>query len=179
MTEIATLARPYANAVFVLAREDGALDRWARHLSVMAAAAGDERVRGLLEAPDVPAERKAHQLAEVCGDEVDDRCRRLLLELARNGRLSLLGEVSRRFDELKAAEESNLEVAVLSTFPLTDAQAERLRLALKRKFNKDVTLSSNVDANLLGGAVVRAGDTVIDGSVRGRLDKLAAALARA
>ena len=114
MAELATIARPYANAVFALARENGVLDLWARRLGVMAAAAGEQRVRTLLESPEVPAERKAFHLADVCGDEVDDRGRRFLLVLARNGRLGLLGEISRRFEELKAAEERNLDVEVLS-----------------------------------------------------------------
>ena len=179
MAELATLARPYANAVFVLARDNGALDLWARRLAVLAAAADQERVRTLLQSPEVPAEQKALQLAKVCGEEIDDRGRALLRVLARNGRLPLLGEISRRFEELKAAEERNLDVEVLSTYPLTDAQAKRLADALQAKFGKQVRLSSEVDASLLGGVVVRAGDTVIDGSVRGRLDKLAESLARA
>ena len=179
MAELATLARPYANAVFVLARENRTLDRWARRLGVMAAAADEDRVRTLLESPKVPAEQKAFTLAEVCGDEVDERGHKFLLVLAGNGRLPLLGEISRRFDELKAAEERNLDVEVLSTYPLTEAQSERLKDALQTKFGKQVRLCSDVDPSLLGGAVVRAGDTVIDGSVRGRLDKLAESLARA
>ena len=179
MAELATLARPYAGAVFSLAREQGALDAWGRRLGIMAAAAGEERVRSLLESPEVPAERKAFHLADVCGEEVEERGRRLLLVLARNGRLGLLGEISRRFEELKAAEEQNLDVEVLSTYPLTGDQAERLSDALQKKFGKEVRLTSEVDPSLLGGAVVRAGDTVIDGSVRGRLDRLAESLARA
>ena len=176
MAELATLARPYANAVFALARENATLDLWARRLALLASAADEERVRTLLQSPEVPAEQKAFQLADVCGDEVEERGRKFLLVLARNGRLQLLGEISRRFDELKAAEERNLDVEVLSTYPLTDAQAERLKDALQAKFGKEVRLTSEVDASLLGGAVVRAGDTVIDGSVRGRLDKLAESL---
>ncbi len=180
MAEIATLARPYANAVFSLALRARALDVWSRRLGILAAAAEEERVRALLDSPAVPAEQKAFSLAEVCGDEVDQRVRNLLLVLARNGRLPLLGEISRCFDELKAAEEHNLDVEVLSTLPLTESQTERLREALQTRFGKkDVRLVSDVDPNLLGGAIVRAGDTVIDGSVRGRLDKLSESLARA
>lgn len=178
MAELATLARPYANAVFALARENQALDLWARRLALLAAAAEEERMRTLLQSPDVAAEGKAFRLADVCGDEIDERGRNFLLVLARNGRLPLLGEISRRFEELKAAEERNLDVEVLSTYPLSEAEAERLKGALQAKFGKEVRLASRVDASLLGGAVVRAGDTVIDGSVRGRLDKLAESIAR-
>ncbi len=179
MAELATLARPYANAVFALAREGSALDLWSRRLRLLAATSRDQRVHALLQAPEVTAEQKAFRLADLCGDEVDERGRKFLLVLARNGRLTLLGEISRRFDELKAEEERNLDVEVLSTFPLTDAQAAQLTNALQTRYGKEVRLSSEVDANLLGGAVIRAGDTVIDGSVRGRLDKLAESLARA
>ena len=176
MAELATLARPYANAVFALARDNQALALWARRLALLGAAADEERVRTLLHSPEVPAEQKAFHLADLCGDEVDECGRKFLQVLARNGRLPLLGEISRRFDELQAAEERNLDVQVRSTYPLTDAQAERLKDALQAKFGKAVRLTSEVDAKLLGGAVVRAGDTVIDGSVRGRLDKLAESL---
>ena len=178
MAELATLARPYANAVFSLALEHGALALWSRRLGLLAAAAEEEAVRRLLEAPDLPAEEKALSLAQVCGDEMDEQGRNFLLALAHNGRLPLIAEIRNGFEALKAAEEKSLDVEVLSTFPLTEAQTERLRGALQTKFGKDVHLASKVDANLLGGAVVRAGDTVIDGSVRGRLDKLAESLAR-
>lgn len=179
MAELATLARPYANAVFALARDSGALDAWERRLALLAAAADEDRLRTFLQSPEVAAEQKAFHLADVCGDEVDERGRRFLLVLARNGRLVLLGEISRRFEELKAEQERNLDVEVLSTYPLSEAQAEQLKHAMQAKFGKEVRLSSAVDPTLLGGAVVRAGDTVIDGSVRGRLDKLAESLARA
>ena len=101
MAELATLARPYANAVFSLARETAALDRWARCLGLLAAATGEELVGTLLAAPEVPAEQKAFHLADVCGEEVDEQARRFLLVLARNGRLPLLGEICSRFEELK------------------------------------------------------------------------------
>jgi len=179
MAEQATLARPYANAAFALARENKQLNLWAERLAVLAATAQDERVRGLLQSPDVSAAQRANRLADLCRDQMDDRGRSFLLVLARNGRLSLLGEISRRFEELKAEEERHLDVQVRSTYPLTEAQAQALKSALQGKFGKQVRLSSEVDPSLLGGAVVRAGDTVIDGSVRGRLDKLAESLTAA
>ena len=116
---------------------------------------------------------------ELCGDDIDPAGRQFLQVLSANGRLALLGEVQRRFEELKALEERTLDVEVRSAQPLSDAQAETLKSALQRRFDKEVTLSSTVDGDLLGGAVVRAGDMVIDGSVRGRLAKLAETMARA
>ncbi len=98
--------------------------------------------------------------------------------LAINRRLPLLGEIAQQFDVLRALEEQNLDVEVVSAFPLTDAESERLARVLRDKYKKEVTLTSRVDPSLLGGAIIRAGDTVIDGSVRGKLEKLGESLLR-
>ena len=179
MAELATLARPYGNAVFALAKSASALPRWSRLLGVLGAAVSEAQVRALIESPEIAAQTKAHRLGELCGDDIDSAGRQFLQVLSANGRLALLGEVQRRFEELKALEERTLDVEVRSAQPLSDAQAETLKSALQRRFDKEVTLSSTVDGDLLGGAVVRAGDMVIDGSVRGRLAKLAETMARA
>lgn len=178
MAELATIARPYANAVFELAKAERLLDRFARLLAILAAATEDSQLQTLLASPDVGAEQKAFRLADVCGDEIDDRGRKFLQVLAKNGRLPLIPEIRQQFEELKALEEQTLDVEILSAFPLSDAQSEGLQNALEAKFEKQVTLTSRVDQQLLGGAIIRAGDTVIDGTVRGRLDKLAESLTR-
>lgn len=178
MAELATLARPYANAVFQMAKEDGALGRWSRMLAFMAMASEEERMRVLLASPEIGGPEKAHKLAEVCGEELTDRARSLLRVLATNQRLVLLPEISTQFEVLKAADEQSLDVDVQSAFPLSDAEADRLKTALAARFEKHVTVTSRVDPNLLGGAVIRAGDMVIDGSIRGRLAKLAETLQR-
>ena len=98
--------------------------------------------------------------------------------LATNRRLPLLGEIARQFDILRALEEQNLDVEVVSAYPLTEAESEHLASVLRNKYEKEVTLTSRVDPNLLGGAIIRAGDTVIDGSVRGKLEKLGESLQR-
>lgn len=179
MAELATLARPYGNAVFALAKSASALPRWSRLLSVLGAAAGEAQVQALIESPEIAAQTKAHRLAELCGDDIDPAGRQFLQVLSGNGRLALLGEIQGRFEELKALEERTLDVEVRSAQPLSDVQTETLTAALQRRFDKEVTLSSTVDGDLLGGAVIRAGDMVIDGSVRGRLAKLAETMARA
>ena len=178
MAEYATLARPYGNAVFTFAKSAGALPRWSRLLGMLSAALAEPEVRVLVESPDLPAAHKAERLAALFGDDVDAAGKRFLQALARNGRLPLLAEVRRHFEELKAQEEQVLEVEVCSALPLTDAQTEELKAALKSRFNKEVHLSSEVEAGLIGGAVIRAGDKVIDGSMRGRLDGLGEALAQ-
>ncbi len=178
MAELATLARPYANAVFDIAKGAGALDGWSRMLGCLGAVAADTGVRQLLEAPEMPDEQKAFRLADICGDELDDRARKMIQVLARNKRLGLIGEIRDQFEELKAQDEKVLEVEVVSARPLSAEQEESIRAALAKRYQREVTMSSRVDEQLLGGAVIRAGDTVIDGSVRGKLDKLAETLQR-
>ena len=178
MAEPATLARPYANAAFSLAKANRALERWSRQLAVLAAAASERPVQALLASPGLSAQRKAARLAELCSEALDEQGRNFLQVLAGNGRLPLLEEIRRRFEALKAEEERNLDVQVLCRFELSEAQAEQLKAALQEKFGKQVRLSAEVDPDLLGGALIRAGDTVIDGSLRGRLGKLAESLSR-
>lgn len=173
MAELATIARPYANAVFELAKRDNNLEQWARMLSVLDATIRHETVALLLDSPDMPANAKAYRLAEVCGDELDDRGKKFLQSLAEHDRLSLISEVREQFEELRAEEQKSLEVEVISAYPLSDTQGEALKQALNRKFDKEIAIESRVDQSLIGGAVIRAGDMVIDGSIRGKLQKLA------
>jgi len=178
MAELATLARPYANAVFASAKASGELDRWSRMLQFLAAASSDVQMKVLLEAPEVAEVQKAHQLVEVCGEELDNRAKNFVQVLAANKRLNLIEEIGELFEDLRAQEQQSLDVEVISAFPLSDAEAESLRAALGRRFAKEVRLTSEVDRNLIGGAVIRAGDMVIDGSVRGKLNKLSEAIQR-
>ncbi|MEZ5558532.1 MAG: F0F1 ATP synthase subunit delta [Pseudomonadales bacterium] len=180
MAELATLARPYANAVFEIALGAGgdALTRWSRMLQLLAAVAQQPGVERLLGSPDVADEQKARRLIEICGDDLDDRARRFVQVLARNKRLGLIADVAEQFEALRAEQERVLDVEVVSAYPLSDAQVERIKGALQARYSKEVSLSSSVDQSLIGGAVIRAGDTVIDGSVRGKLGKLAEVLQR-
>ena len=178
MAELATLARPYANAVFTVAKSDGSLERWSRMLALMIAVATDEQVKQLLESPEVSDEQKAFRLADLCGDELNDRGRKFVQVLAHNKRLDIIAEVSAQFEALRAAEEQTLDVEVISAYPISEAESAALRQALARKYAKEVNLTSSVDSELIGGAVIRAGDTVIDGSIRGKLNKLAETLQR-
>ena len=176
MADLRTLARPYANAVFAVARQDGDLERWSRMLGFLSVAAADPQVKLLLDSPEVADEQKAFRLAEVIGDELNERARKFVQALAANKRLELIDDVREQYEGLRAAEEQTLDVEVVSAFPLTDEQSATITRSLAVKYSKEVNLTSVVDRNLLGGAVIRAGDTVIDGSVRGKLDKLAESL---
>ncbi|MEZ5553741.1 MAG: F0F1 ATP synthase subunit delta [Pseudomonadales bacterium] len=178
MAELATLARPYANAVFDMARQSGDLDRWSRTLGFLAAAAAHPQMQSYLEAPGLPEEAKATRLSDVCGDEIQPSAVKFLQVLAHNKRLSLLAEIREQFESLRAQEQQTLDVEVTSAFELSAAESDKLKAALHTRFKREVSMTSKVDASLLGGAVIRAGDTVIDGSVRGKLRKLAESIQR-
>jgi F-type H+-transporting ATPase subunit delta len=178
MAELATLARPYANAVFEVAKTGGELDLWSRMLAVLAAAVRNGTVQLLLADPEMEEEQKAYRLSAICGDELNDRGRRFVQVLAANKRLALLPDVSDLFEALRAEEQSTLDVTVTSAYALSAEEAGKLKAALTRRFQREVNMTSDVDASLIGGAVIRAGDTIIDGSVRGKLSKLAESIQR-
>ena len=177
MAEIATLARPYANELFDLARGDNALNEWSNMLSVLLGVVEEEKVEIFLEAPENSAKEKALRLSELCGEEIDDRARKLLLALAEHDRLKLLSEVSRQFESLKAEAERLLAVKIQSARELSKNQIESFSDALKSRYGKEVSLEIDVNSDLIGGAVITAGDMVIDGSIRGKLNKLRDSLA--
>ncbi len=178
MAEVATLARPYANAIFDIAKSEKRLDGWSRELTFAATAAAAPKIKAAIESPSLSGEEKVRQMALVCADELSAKGKQLLHVLARNKRLTLLGEIRAQFEVLRAQEEQLLDVEVVSAHALDDAERMRLTEALGRRFQREIQLSSRVDETLLGGVVIRAGDTVIDGSVRGKLEKLAETLQR-
>ncbi|HSG88407.1 MAG TPA: F0F1 ATP synthase subunit delta [Pseudomonadales bacterium] len=178
MAEFATLARPYARAAFETARADGddGLSRFADMLAFLAAAAGTPELAEELSSPSRSPDGKAELLVSLAGDALSDKGQNLVRVLAENKRLELLGEIHAQFEALKDEFERTLEVEVISARALDDAALSGLGDRLAARFDKQITLSSRVDATLLGGAVIRAGDMIIDGSIRGRLDKLAETL---
>jgi len=117
MAELATMARPYANAAFDVAKRDSDLGSWSKALAYLAQAAGEPTVRSLLESPDMEAPVKAQKLIEVCGDALDDRTKRFVQVLASNKRLPLIGEIADQFEALRAAEEQQIDVEVVSAKP--------------------------------------------------------------
>jgi F-type H+-transporting ATPase subunit delta len=176
MAERVTLARPYAKAAFEYARERNAFPRWSQLLSMSAAVIDDERVAKLLGNPLVTPAQLVDLLVDVAGTEMgklDEQSRNFLETLASNRRLGLLPEIVVLFEALRARVENIADVQVTSAFPLEAPQRERLAQALKKRLRCEIRLNCDVDPQLIGGAVVRAGDMVIDGSLRARLDRLA------
>ncbi len=179
MIETATLARPYANAVFGLARSNDRLPEWSRTLSLLVAVVGTDEGRSLIGSPTLPGAVKARRLIDVVGDVLDDQGRRFVQVLADNKRLDLLPEIALQYETLKAAAEKVFDVQITAAVELSREQMEAYEQALERHFGQAVEVTAKVDAELIGGAIIRAGDTVIDGTVRGRLGRLMDTLARA
>lgn len=176
MAEFTTLARPYARAAFESARDGNALSAWSEALSLLAAVSGDAAVKVLISSPNLTSSEKSSKLIDVCGDALAEQQKNFVSVLADNGRLALLPEISQLFELFKANQEKTVDVDIETAFELNEAQLSALESSLKKTLARDVALSSKVDKALLGGVFIRAGDTVIDASVRGRLTKLAAAM---
>jgi len=177
MSSLTTLARPYAKAAFELAQEQQALGRWEDMLSLSSRIVADEAMSNLLESPLVSSADAVGVITDAVGDAFDDRFRGYLKVLASNGRLPLLPQITELFRRLREEAEKRLRVKVVSAVPLDQEQSDRLREALARRFDREIELENEIDKSVIGGAVVYAGDQVIDGSLRGRLEKLSNSLA--
>mgnify|MGYP003520071519 CR=1 FL=1 len=176
MAELSTIARPYARAAFEYARDSKQLPQWDEQLATAAAVVADKGLQAALNDPALTAERQARILTDVCGDTLGAHVGNFIAVLAANKRLSLLPEIHSLFAQYKANQEKSVDVEVISAFDLADAARDKLAEVLGRKLERQVKVRTTTDRNLLGGVLIRAGDLVIDGSVRGRLNKLAAAL---
>ena len=177
MAERITIARPYAKAVFKLADSQHRLPQWSEALGVAASVVADPRVAALLSNPAVSAEQLVGLVTDVAGARLDEQARNLLATLAANRRLGYLPEIAARYEQLRADAERTVEVTVTSAVELSAAQKTHYAEALAKRLGRKVRLSCQTDPGLLGGAVVRADDLVIDGSVRAGLAQLAAAIA--
>jgi len=173
MADKSTIARPYAKAAFEEARDHERLGPWSQALRTAAAVTRDSRVEQLLGNPRVTPDELAALVIEIAGAELDEPGRNFVRTLAANRRLALLPEISARFDELKSEAEGIVDVTVTSAAPLDDSQRGKLAAALERRLGRSVRLQCATDPALIGGAVLRAGDLVIDGSLRGRLERIA------
>jgi F-type H+-transporting ATPase subunit delta len=176
MSELSTLARPYAEAAFRLAQGENDLAGWSSRIATLATIVSDARVAALIADPAVSAERVAALIADVAGSGLGERGANFVKVLAENDRLSVLPEIHAQYEALKAHAEGTLEATITSALPLNQAQIDDLVAGLKAKFNRAVNVHTAVDPELIGGAVIAIGDQVMDGSVKGRLQKMAFAL---
>ena len=173
MAELTTVARPYAKAAFQFAEENGSLAEWSDMLAFAAAVSETETVRSVLNNPKITTAEKASVFNGVCSDSLNEQGKNFITLLAQNKRLTALPQIVALFDELKSQKEQSVDVEITSAFALTTEQADKLAGSLKQKLGRDVNVTTAEDKALLGGVVIRAGDLVIDGSVRGKLAKLA------
>jgi len=176
MAEKSTIARPYAVAAFELAKEQQNLAGWSEMLGFAAVVVSDEVMQGYITNPAVAQDKLARLMIEICGDQLNDLAKNYIKVLVANKRLNVLPEIVVLYNELRADAERTVEAEVITAFPLSDAQQATLIAGLKKRLGREVSLITRVDEQLLGGAIVRAGDLVIDGSVSGQLGKLAIAL---
>ncbi|HEY4209958.1 MAG TPA: F0F1 ATP synthase subunit delta [Steroidobacteraceae bacterium] len=173
MADKTTIARPYAKAAFQEATGDKRLGNWSEALQVGAAVIEDASVQRLLGNPRVTPDELAQLVIDITGARLDEDGRNFVRTLAENRRLAYLPEISVLFDELKDKAEGVVDVTVTSAAPLDANQQQSLSGALQRKLGRSVRLHCETDPALIGGAVLRAGDLVIDGSLRSRLDQIA------
>jgi F-type H+-transporting ATPase subunit delta len=178
MAELATIARPYAEATFRAALEKGALGKVAEDLALVAAIARDEQMHSALMNPKVSAAQKKEIFATVAGEHLDEITRNLVSLLIDNHREVLIGDIAEQFEALKREHERVLRARITSAQPLTGEQRDEIVAALEKRYGKKIEAELDVDAELLGGARVQVGDQVIHASVRDALAQMAAALTR-
>lgn len=177
MAENTTIARPYARAVFELARENDALANWSTFLERARQVTSDERIRGLVGNPAITRAELGELLVELCRDEeTDEEGANFLRLIAENDRVNIVPEIAAGFEALRAEAENVMDVQLTSATPLDEKQRDDYIQSLRRRLGRDVRLHCDTDPGLLGGAVIRAGDLVIDGSLLGRLQRLAGAV---
>jgi F-type H+-transporting ATPase subunit delta len=176
MAEAATIARPYAKAAFMSARDAQALPAWSQALGESSALLADARIADLISNPKMSLDQVVSLFAGLGGDAIDTHWQNFIRLLAQNKRLDVLPEITVQYESLRAQFENELDVQVTSAVAMTDAQKSKLAAALNKRFKRDVRISTSIDPTLLGGAVIRAGDLVIDGSINGRLQRMATEL---
>ena len=182
MADFSTVARPYARAVFELAQDSGDLDGWSEALAAAAAITGDRVARDYLRRPGLGVGQRIDFVGSLAGSLPGGQVlaspagRNLLALLAENDRLDSLGEISKQFDARKAEREHKVKVRLVAAANVDTATANRIAGALGKKLGRTVELELEIDSSLVGGAIVRAEDMVIDDSIRTRLTRLTSSL---
>lgn len=181
MSDFETVARPYARAIFELASEQKNLALWSDVLQLAAQVASDKEVQAIVTSPNLVASQLAELFVAVMSTtkgapEMTGEIKNMLALLAENDRLLALPEIARGYEALKQKAEGTIEVSVTSAKKLTAKQEKEMVSSLKKRLGKDVTINAEIDESLIAGAIIKAGDLVIDGSARGRLNKLTSIL---
>ncbi|MFB2873046.1 F0F1 ATP synthase subunit delta [Aeromonas jandaei] len=175
MSELTTIARPYAKAAFEFAVEHKAVDQWLGMLSFAAEVVKNETIHSLVNG-SVAAEELVKLFVSICGEQLDEHGQNLIRVMAENGRLGVLPAVVAEFVVFKAELDKEVQADVTSAIALTDQQKANIQASLEQRLARKVKLNCSIDASLMAGVLIKAGDLVIDGTVRGKLDRMADAL---
>ena len=173
MAEAATIARPYAKAAFLSARDAKALHDWSKALATSSGLVTDSRIADLISNPRLSPDQIVSMFAGLGGNGIDAHWQNFIRLLAKNKRLEVLPSITEQYEMLRAQFENELDVNVTSAVAMSTEQQAKLSSSLKTRFKRDVRMTTTVDASLLGGAIIRAGDLVIDGSIKGSLERMA------
>lgn len=178
MAELVTIARPYAEAAFSLAKDRGELGKWSDALALMVAVHDDAQMRAVIANPKVTAAEVQRLMLAICGERIDAAGRNFIQLLVSNGRLAVLPQIRQLYEQRKSDDEGTVEAHISSAYTLDDGQLQHIVSLLAKRFHKDIKPAVNVDPELIGGIKVQVGDKVWDASVRGSLQQMAATLTK-
>ncbi|QSA96081.1 F0F1 ATP synthase subunit delta [Methylococcus sp. EFPC2] len=173
MSEVATLARPYAVAAYKRARETGTAEQWSTALGLLAQVIAEPRIAAAASNPKAKKEQFVEAVLDLCGGHLDDEARSFVRILVANRRIGLAGAIRDQFEQYKAQDEGYVDVRVATAYPLEEEEHKQLAEVLKKNLGREPRLDVHVDESLIGGVLIKAGDRVIDASVRGQLQRLA------
>jgi len=176
MSDLSNITRPYAQAIFELAQEQGDLPGWEKVLDFLAAVVKDKSIQSFISDPHVSSEQLQQLIIDICDTNIGPNVVNLVKLLVRNSRISMLPEIARSYMELQAKAERIIEVDVTTASQIDETQQQKFIEALQTRLGHIVKLEFDVDKDLIGGAVIRAGDQVIDGSVKAQLEQLVNAI---
>lgn len=172
MSELATLARPYAVAAFKRAQETGEMFQWSESLAFLSMVISAKEIVAIVSNPKVTKGRLSALLLDIGQGKMGVEGENFLKLLVQNGRLDLLPQIAVQFEQHKADHEGYVDAEVTSAFAMSNEEQKKLAVNLEKTLNKKVRINITVDQSLIGGILVRAGDSVIDGSVRGQLQHM-------
>ena len=177
MSDLSNVARPYAQAIFEIANDAGDLAGWSDQLELLAAVAGDDSMAAFLKHPAVTNAQQTDVILQVCGDNLTSDGANLVKLLVENDRVAALPDIAENYASRRAEAESVIEADMITATKMAAKQQKQFSAALQKRLGRTVKLTYSVDPDLIGGAVIRAGDWVVDGSVKAQLEQLVGALA--